>query len=289
MKKVMISILLVVFVGIFLVSGYLLVDYLVDSVKQKAGYQNLVDMVGPSRPTLPPLKPDTDPTDPEATGEVTGPTEPEETLASVVDPDTGKEVDILAEYAQLYLLNRDLVGWIEIEGTNIQYPVVQSPYYRDYYLHVNFYDEYNAHGCIYAQEECDIEKPSDNVILYGHYMRDDSMFAQLHNYASEEFWQEHQTVRFDSLTKRRAYQIIAVFKTPASGGLAYHKFIDAKDEADFNEFVAEIKSRAFYDTGVTAEYGDKLLCLSTCEYSLGNGRLVVVAKLVQEAGPVKGD
>ena len=95
------------------------------------------------------------------------------------------------------------------------------------------------------------------------------------------------TIRFDTLSSLGEYEIVAVFKTVAyaESGFKYYHFVDAAGEDDFNAFVGQCKALALYDTGVGAEYGDKLLTLSTCEYSRTNGRMVVVAKLITpEAG-----
>lgn len=225
----------------------------------------------PSAPTEPTDSTDpTDPTDPDGPDAPTLPTLPVEQHV------------ILPEYAKLYLRNNDLVGWITIEGTNINYPVMQSPGEQNYYLYKNFDGEYSVRGSIYADEECDVFTPSDNVVLYGHHMQDGSMFSALNNFDAKSYWQERRFITFNTLLERHTYEIIAVFKTSASvgEGFRYHQFINAETEEEFNEFVATCKRLAFYDTGVSAEYGDKLLTLSTCEYTLTNGRLVVVAKRV---------
>ena len=113
-------------------------------------------------------------------------------------------------------------------------------------------------------------------------MKDGSMFADLMNYSSKSFWQEHRYVHFDTLTAYHSYEVFAVFTTTASKGkgFAYHQFVNADDAADFAEFVAQCQSLSLYDTGITPVYGDKLITLSTCEYTQNNGRLVVVARQV---------
>jgi sortase B len=190
----------------------------------------------------------------------------------------------LPEYADLYLMNSDIVGWIRIEDTNVNYPVMQTPYSPDYYLKRDFNKESNNNGCIYVREQCDVFAPSDNLTIYGHNMRSGAMFANLFKFKDKSFWETHKTFTFDTLLEHHTYEIIAVFKTTASvgRGFAYHHFVNAKDEADFDQFIATCKKLAFYDTGVSAVYGDKLITLSTCEYSQTNGRLVVVAKRVTE-------
>ena len=115
--------------------------------------------------------------------------------------------------------------------------------------------------------------------MFGHNMKDGSMFATLNNYVNQYFWEDNQIILFDNLYEYHTYKIFAVFKTSASlgEGFGYHKFVDAANEQEFNDFVSTCKKLSFYDTGITPVYGDKLICLSTCEYTLENGRLVVAA------------
>lgn len=198
----------------------------------------------------------------------------------------GDDGGILPEYRELYQMNNDLVGWITVPGTIIDYPVMQTPTSVDYYLYKDFNKSYSNNGSIYVRESCDVFTPSDNVTIYGHRMNDGSMFASLHNYLDKNFWEGHRTILFDTLYEHHTYEIIAVFKTSANvgEGFPYHKFEVAADEAEFNEFVKTAKALSFYDTGVDAEYGDMLICLSTCtkrtDYSVANGRLVVMAKRI---------
>lgn len=193
------------------------------------------------------------------------------------------EKPVLPEYAALLEENPDLVGWISIEGTDISYPVMQSPEEPNFYLTHGFDREPSKYGCPYAQEDCDVSAPSDNVILYGHHMRNGSMFAQLVNYTDEAFYRAHPTLRFDTLTDRAEYEILAVVRTRAdAAGLPYRQFVDAADEVEFDAYIERCRRLACYDTGVSAEYGDKLLTLSTCESFLDSeARLIVVAKRSQ--------
>ena len=262
-------------VAVFVYSGYSLITYYADSLESEKAYDDLAQMLV-DRPTIPLPQDTNSETVPDAT-------EPTQVMVTVRDPDTGETMQVLPEYAQLYALNPDLVGWISIEGTKIHYPVVQSePENANYYLDRNFEQKYSAHGCIYVNETADVFAPSDNVTMYGHRMGDNSMFGQLGLYTDQGFWQEHQYIRFDTLQERHLYQIICVFSTTASmgQGFSYHSFVNAEEAVAFNTFVTRCKSLSYYDTGITAEHGDKLITLSTCEYTNTNGRLVVVAKRI---------
>ena len=190
---------------------------------------------------------------------------------------------ILPEYKDLFDLNNDLVGWIKVPDTKINYPVLQSsPENKNFYIDHDFYGRARGCGAIYVRESCDVFGPSDNVTMYGHHMKDMSMFAGLDYYVKKSFWESHQTFTFDTIFEHHTYQVIAIFRTSANigEGFSYHQFENAADEEEFDTFIRTVKALALYDTGITAEYGDKIVCLSTCEYSLDNGRLVVVGKRI---------
>ena len=273
LKKILYWVLIGFFSLTFALSGFSLIRYYVDSQQQQDLYNDLAGMVEASRPQVEDTVPSTgndDPSDPSDPSEPTGPTE---------DPVLSA---ILPEYRAIWQLNNDLIGWIKIPDTAINSPVLQSKE-KDYYLYRNFNGEENIHGAIYAREECDVLTPSDNVTVYGHHMKDGSMFNNLDFFMKKSFWKDHQTFTFDTIHERRTYQVFAVFKTSGDAGVGYpfHVFVDAVSEDHFNQFVADIKEMSLYDTGITAEYGDKLLCLCTCEYSKWNYRLIVVAKLIE--------
>jgi len=259
MKKHLFSLLFLLLLGIFCISAWQVGSYFAESADQKQKYEEL-SALRAAATEAPATEPDAEATD------STAPTESE---------------GILPELAELYARNNDLVGWLSIGDTVIDYPVMQTPEAPDYYLNRDFYKEYSIRGCLYTEEACDISAPSDNVTIYGHCMQDRSMFAELDGYLNKEFWEAHDTIRFDSLTERRTYKVFAVFKTTASigQGFAYHTMVDAAHPEEFNSFIAQCKALAFYDTGITPEYGDKIICLSTCEYTQDNGRLVVAAVL----------
>lgn len=119
---------------------------------------------------------------------------------------------ILPELTELYQQNNDLVGWICVEDTNINYPVMQTVDNPNYYLKRGFDREYSSYGCPYVQEDCDVLKPSDNLVIYGHHMNNGSMFADLEKFKDKDFWQEHKTITFSTLTDRNEYEILAGFQ-----------------------------------------------------------------------------
>lgn len=273
--KILYYSLLTIFSAVFLFSAAYLVKYWTDSKQAATQYDDLAAKLENLRATMPTQ---TDPTapPPPVTDPNTG-----ETIVTEPRPTEPTEPQILPEYLPFYEMNNDMVGWISIKDTKVNYPVMQtSPSNRDYYLKRNFYKMASDWGAIYAREVCDINRPSDNITLYGHHMKDGSMFAQLSKFQFKDFWQTHQTFTFDTLYERHTYKIWAVFKTSANLGdnhFPYHRFSDAATEEEFTEFVNTVKRLDYYDTGIIPVYGDKLLTLSTCEYTLDNGRFVVCA------------
>lgn len=189
---------------------------------------------------------------------------------------------LLPDYTELYFQNTDMVGWVSVANTNINYPVMQTPDNPNFYLKHGFDKTYSDYGCPYIQENCDVKTPSDNLIIYGHHMKNGTMFSDLTKFEDKSFWENHKTITFNTLTDKQEYEVVAVFKTVAYSqeGFRYYDFVNADTAEDFDSYIAKCKELALFDTGVNAQYGDKLITLSTCEYSRNNGRLAVVAKLV---------
>lgn len=251
--------------ALFLFSGIMLAWQYKDGKQSADTFKEVADLIQPDKTPQPGIAID-------QTGDGAGDADP--TLAA------------FEKYAAVQEQNTDFVGWISIDGTNINYPVMQTIENPNYYLKHGFEKQYSNYGVPYVQENCALGI-SDNIVVYGHNMNNGSMFADLCSYEREDFYREHPIVRFDTLSSLGEYEIVAAFKTVAYSeqGFKYYHFVDAASEDDFNSFVSQCKALALYDTDVSAEYGDKLLTLSTCEYSRANGRMVVVAKLiVPEAG-----
>ena len=271
--KIVYFALLAVFIGVFVYSALYILDYTVESHKTGNEYEDLASRIESLRDQNANKDPEQGDQDP--TGAV-DPTQGED----------GPESPVLPEYRELHDKYPHLVGWIKVPGTKVDYPVMQSVDQPNFYLDHGYDGEEARWGAIYVREACDVFTPCDNVVIYGHRMNDGSMFAGLFAYEKKDYWEENQYLTFDTIYERHTYQIIAVFKTSANPGqgFAYHVFNTARDEAEFNDFMANVHELQMYDTGVTAEYGDMLITLSTCtpRHQLPeNGRFVVVAKRVE--------
>lgn len=195
-----------------------------------------------------------------------------------------KEIpEILEEYKTLHNKNKKLIGWIKIDDTIIDYPVMQTVN-NEYYLNHNFNQEEDRNGCIFLDYQCDVIEGCDNMILYGHHMQSGKMFGTLNKYSRENYYKEHPKIQFDTIYEKGQYEIMYVFRSKVYSEeeitFKYYQFINAGSEQEFNSCMNEMAALSLYDTGVTAVYGDQLLTLSTCDYQENDGRFVVVAKRV---------
>ena len=192
--------------------------------------------------------------------------------------------DVLPEYQAILNKNQKLIGWVKIDDTIIDYPVMQTVN-NEYYLDHNFNQEEDNNGCIFMDYQCDVIKGCDNIILYGHHMKSGKMFGTLNKYSSQSYYEEHPIIQFDTIYEKGEYQVMYVFRSKVYSeedvNFKYYQFINAVSEKEFNSYLNEMAALSLYDTGVTAAYGDKLLTLSTCDYQEKKGRFVVVAKKIK--------
>ncbi len=206
----------------------------------------------------------------------------EDDIKGLKDNDV-KIPEVLDEYAGLYAENSDTIGWLKIDGTTIDYVVMQAPDEINKYLRRDFYGKDSTRGCLFVDEYCDIFN-SDNIIIYGHNMKDGSMFGTLDSYADESFYAEHKLIRFDTIYEKHSYEVVAAISTsiPAKDEdvFRYYEYTSSNDEETFLEYADFIEKNKLYDTGVEINPGDKLLTLSTCAYHTTDGRFIVVARQI---------
>ncbi len=191
-----------------------------------------------------------------------------------------KEPEVTIIFDDLYDRNNDITAWLSIPGTSLNYPVMHTPEQPEYYLYRNFEKDYSVSGVPFLDGKSSLEPPTDNLLIHGHNMKNGSMFAQLLSYQDEAFLKAHPSIEFYTFDEKRTYDIISVFPAEVykSSNFNYHDFIQAKDQADFDNYVSKVKEMSLFETGLGAEYGEELMTLSTCAYHTNNGRFVVVAK-----------
>lgn len=202
------------------------------------------------------------------------------------DIKTPIKTERMAKLAKLQKQNSDIVGWLEIEDSNINYPVLQGTD-NSYYMTHDYKKEYSKEGSLFLDKDYDWTLPSTNLLIYGHNNRGtNEMFTGLINYKDEDYYKKHKTIRFTTNTEDAEYEIISVFLSRVyykseTDVFRYYYFINAENEQEFNEYVQNSKEASLYDIEATAEYGDQLLTLSTCEFSQEDGRLAVVARKIK--------
>ena len=247
-SDILYTIAIVIFAIIFLVCAGLLVKRLIDDKKTEGEFAALSDLI-------------------------------DETAEPAEEGETNAE-----KFARLVERNSEFIGWISIEDTNLDFPVMYSPTRADFYLRHDFEGEYSNYGVPYLDEDCTLtaDSRSSNLIIYGHNMKTGTIFGCLTGYKESSYYAEHPYIQFDTLYGDGTYEVFAAFAIDvvSDTSFAYNTYIDM-DEATFDEFVGEVKRRSDVDSGITPEYGDELLTLSTCEYSSSNGRYVVCARRVQ--------
>jgi len=201
-------------------------------------------------------------------------------------PQANVETERMRLLKKLQKENSDIVAWIEIEDSKINYPVLQGTD-NEYYMTHTYKKEYSKDGSLFLDKSYDWSKHSTNLLIYGHNnIGSKEMFVDLMNYENEEYYNNHKIIRFTTAEEDAEYEIIAVFKSRVyykseTDVFRYYFFIDAENEEEFNEYVQSSKEASLYNIETTAEYGDQLLTLSTCSYHTEDGRFAVVARKVK--------
>lgn len=199
---------------------------------------------------------------------------PEPTVAPIQNP-----------YTDSFLANEDMAAWLLIPGTNIDYPVMWTPEDENYYLYRGFDKSDNVNGSLILDTDSSLNPPTTNLIIHGHNMKSGAMFGNLTDYEDRDYYEDHKQIILYTEDCQRNYEVIAVFRSQvykkSDNVFKFYKFFQADSEEEFNDFYQNIKELSLYDTGVTAEFGDRFITLSTCVYHVEQGRFVVVAKEVE--------
>lgn len=199
-------------------------------------------------------------------------------------PATEEKTEKMLQLEELQKENNEIIGWLEIEDTNINLPVCQTTD-NDFYLTHNYKKEKSKGGSLFLDKNFDLINGSSNYLIYGHRNTQGLMFEDLLKYSKEDFYNNHKTIKFTTNKDDSVYEIMSVFYSRVyykkeKDVFRYYNFVNANNEEEYKDFVNNCKKSSIYNTGVTANYGDQLLTLSTCEYSQEDGRFVVVAKKV---------
>ena len=213
-------------------------------------------------------------------------TETENDEEATETEETEKPLMILEEYAALHEQNPEMIGWITIPDTDVDYPVMQSSVEEsDFYLRHDFNKQDDKNGIPFIDARNQYMPRDTNIIIYGHNLKSGLMFGPLKNYLDEEYLEEHRTVQFDTIYEKGTYEIIAVCLAKVEYQdeevFRYYNFINAASESSFQEYLYNIERLSVYDTPIDAVYGDELLTLSTCNDYTEDGRMFLVAKRIR--------
>ena len=205
-----------------------------------------------------------------------------ETISTENPEEQNKETERMLQVKQLQEQNADIVGWLEIENTNINYPVLQGTD-NSYYMTHNYKKEKSKNGSIFLNADYNWNIPSNNLLIYGHNLGNGMMFQELLKYEKESFYQEHPVIRFTTAEEDAEYEIISAFKSRVyykseKNVFRYYYFINSESEEEYNQFVKNAKNVSLYPIDATANYGDQLITLSTCSYYVEDGRFAVVGR-----------
>ena len=188
-------------------------------------------------------------------------------------------------YRDSFLANEDMAAWIKIDGMIIDYPVMWTPREETYYLYRNFDGGEDKNGCLILDTDSSLNPLTTNLIIHGHNMRSGAMFGTLTDYEDEDFCREHSIITLYTEEYERRYEVVAAFRSQVykktDQVFKFYKFFQADTQEEFDDFYQNIKALSLYDTGVTAEFGNHFITLSTCVYHVEQGRFVVVAKEIE--------
>ena len=203
---------------------------------------------------------------------------------SIRNAESEKDSDMTKTYEGLKRDNPDFAGYLKIEGTDIEYPVMYSPDEPERYLEKDFDLNKSIKGLPFIDARCKLDPVSENLIIYGHNMKDGTVFGLLDSYDTKEFCRQHPVIRFDTLNDPGKYEVMYAFYDRVyfndEKEFRFYNFIDASNKDDFDRTMDKLREKSIYDMGVKADFGDRFITLVTCSYQEEEGRFVVIAKKI---------
>lgn len=169
------------------------------------------------------------------------------------------------------------VAWVEIPDTKISYPIMQKKGYPEYYLHRNYKGDYSYSGTPFLDERCDVQH-SNNSIVYGHNMKDGTMFSKLLDFKNQDYCKSHSKINLVIEGEKTEFTLYAVAKVKSDD--TWYSYTDNADEETFYNLISHIQNKSLYLSDKEIKYGDFFITLSTCEYSQDNGRLIIIGTRV---------
>ena len=202
------------------------------------------------------------------------------------DTAAGSQAVVLQEFQPILQQNSNFAGWITIDDTKIDYPIVLTRDGSDYYLHHNFNGEEDINGTLFMDARTDLTNRSTNIIIYGHNMKSGQMFGDLKKFLSEDFFLSHNRLEFDTIYEKGVYEIYAVCLAEVhyrnEKTYRYYNFIQADTQEEFDAFIQNVEQLSVFTREEVPVFGDELLTLSTCNNYTEDGRLFIVARKLRD-------
>lgn len=260
-------ILTLLFTAAFLVSAIMVVRYIIRGNAEESAFSQLAQIASQAQ----------------AAQETTAPSaSPGASAAPDSQPDAETPPSPLPGYDTLCAMNSDFAGWLTVPGTKIDYPVMLTPDDPQYYLRRAFDKSSSSSGTPFIG--LNGTPDTDCFIIYGHNMKNKTMFGTLSSYQDKSFWERFPTFSFNTLYETRTYQVFAALECRIleddEPGLRYYEYSGDLTEAEFGELTDWLLSNAAYETGITPSYEEQILILSTCSYHTDNGRFIVAARRI---------
>ncbi|PID22391.1 SrtB family sortase [Sporosarcina sp. P3] len=256
MKKRLSKLMPFVYLTVFLYSGYLLVQYVYTYVESASSLKETQQMYKTAL---------------ESTAQVA--------VTGDVKEELLEDDSMRPQFEELHKVNQDIVGWISVEGTNLHNPILQAED-NEFYLNRNFTRESSRAGSVFMDYRNDITDMSHNTVLYGHAMRNDTMFGSLKKFGDQDYADEHSVIYIDTLYEGYDVEVFAAYETTID---FYYIETDFQTDEQFSEFLEEVQSRSLIDMPVEVGPDDRIVTLSTCNNSVNSKdkRYVVQGKLVK--------
>lgn len=180
----------------------------------------------------------------------------------------------------IYEENDDLVGWIQIPDTPIDYPVMSTPRSPNFYLRKNFYKEKSLSGTPFIGEG--LSPNAKSFIVYAHNMKNGSMFGTLEEYEDEEYKNNHRYVYFTTTDEERVYEVVAAFRVMLDSlSFGYYNYCGDWTKEEFDRYFERVFDLSVYNKKDSVSYDNQIMMLSTCSSFIEKERFVVVTKRVR--------
>ena len=246
---------------VFVLAGYKITSELRTQKEEISAFNELAELIAESTNTQAQTEPSTEPKN----NDIPNDTEPTLIIST-------------RNLTPLFEQNSDCIGWVYIEGTAVDYPVMHTPDEPQRYLRKNFDKEYSTAGVPFLKGICTLN--CDHLILYGHNMKNGTMFSDVTQYRNKEYYTEHPVIEFETAQGLKRYAVFAVVQVKKNDG--WYAFHIATDKSEYDSKIAEIKSRSLYFTEITPMYGQQLITLSTCYGATKSDRIIVIGVEIHE-------